>query len=156
MQTDTLSVITVAPMEAAERETALAMLAENNLPVAGLAEHWGTALAARADGRLVGMVALELYVDGALLRSLVVDSAYRGQHIGELLVEAAVSLACDLQMPGVYLLTETARGYFPRFCFQVVSREEIPQGVRQSVEFTSVCPASATAMYLPLRKEEAL
>jgi len=50
----------------------------------------------------------------------------------------------------VYLLTETAAGFFPRFGFQPIQRAEVAPAVQQSIEFTSACPASAQPMRLVL------
>ena len=66
------------------------------------------------------------------------------------LTEAAIALARDRRLPVLYLLTTTAEAYFPRFGFERIERDEVPAGVQASVEFTSVCPASATAMRKPL------
>ena len=38
-------------------------------------------------------------------------------------------------------LTTTADGYFPRFGFERIERSQVPATVRESVEFTSACPA---------------
>ena len=45
-------------------------------------------------------------------------------------------------MTTVYLLTETASGFFPRFGFHPTHRAAVDLAVQQSVEFTSACPAS--------------
>ena len=70
----------------------------------------------------------------------------RGTGLGHRLTEAALALADRLGAPAVFLLTTTAERFFPRFGFRVVSRDEVPPGVQQSVEFRSACPASATVM----------
>jgi amino-acid N-acetyltransferase len=46
----------------------------------------------------------------------------------------------------LYLLTTTAEHYFPSFGFKKVAREEVPEAVRATDEFTRACPASAVAM----------
>ena len=101
---------------------------------------------ARVDGRVVGAAGLERYGDGALLRSVVVDASAQGHGLGQRLTEAAVALARDLCMPSVFLLTTTADGFFPRFGFERIGRADVPESVRQSVEFRSACPASAIVM----------
>jgi len=52
----------------------------------------------------------------------------------------------------VYLLTETAPGFFERLGFERVARGTFPEEVRASWEFTSGCCDSATAMKLDLEK----
>jgi amino-acid N-acetyltransferase len=124
----------------------LELLRANALPVEGLLDHLATALVARSVDRVVGTAALEVYDDGALLRSVAVDTTLRGHGVGNRLTAAALDLAGTLRVPAVYLLTTTAEGYFPRFAFSRISRGEVPRGVLQSVEFQSACPASAIVM----------
>jgi amino-acid N-acetyltransferase len=124
----------------------LELLRANALPVDGLLDHLATVLVARSLDRVVGSAALEVYDDGALLRSVAVDATQRGRGVGNRLTAAALDLAVTLRVPAVYLLTVTAEGYFPRFAFSRISRDEVPRGVQQSVEFRSACPASAVVM----------
>ncbi len=46
----------------------------------------------------------------------------------------------------VYLLTETASMFFSRFGFESIPRTKIPMNVQQSIEFTTLCPDTATVM----------
>lgn len=130
----------------ADAEAVLALLERAQLPVDGLLDHLGTTLVARQSGRIVGSAALEIYDDGALLRSLAVVPDLRGTGLGRRLTEAATARAMDLGVPALYLLTTTAEGFFPRFGFSHVERRDVPPGVQRSVEFQSACPASATVM----------
>lgn len=127
------------------------LLVRCDLPIDGLAAHVGTAWIARADGIVVGSAALEVYPDGALLRSVAVEAAYRGTGLGQRLTDAALSLAREQGIDAVYLLTETASDFFGRFYgFQPVERVAVPAAVRTSVEFTTACPDSALAMRVTL------
>lgn len=131
---------TVRPAEAADL---FLLLEENRLPLDGLKDHLGTTLVARRDGKIVGSAALEVYPDGALLRSVAVSQELQGQGFGSELTGAALRLAQDLQVPAIYLLTTTAERYFLKFGFERIERDEVPATVRTSVEFTSACPSSA-------------
>lgn len=122
------------------------LLTESGLPTDGLADHLETAFVAREETRTVGCAALEVYADGALLRSVAVSPEARGGGLGRRLTEAALALAESLDAPAVYLLTTTAEEYFPRLGFVAISRAEVPAGVRASVEFRSACPATAVVM----------
>ena len=124
----------------------LELLRANALPVDGLLDHLATALVARSLDRVVGSAALEIYDDGALLRSVAVAATLRGHGIGHRLTAAAMDLAGTLSVPVVFLLTTTAEGYFHRFDFSRIGRDEVPRGVQQSVEFRSACPSTATVM----------
>lgn len=124
----------------------LALLKAHELPLDGLADHLATMLVARQDGRVVGSAAIEVYPDGALLRSVAVAPARQRQRLGRELTEAAIRLAQERHAPAIYLLTTTAEQYFPKFGFERIARTDVPAGVQTSIEFTSACPASATVM----------
>ncbi len=122
------------------------LLSKSALPIDGVLDHLGTAIVARAEGRLVGCAALEVYADGALLRSLAVDETVQGRGIGSQLTAAILDLANSLEIPAAYLLTTTADGFFPKFGFECIRREDVPCSVRGSIEFECACPATATVM----------
>jgi amino-acid N-acetyltransferase len=124
----------------------LALVAQNGLPTDGLNDHLETAVVAREDGRIVGTAALELYSDGALLRSVAVSAEHQGRGLGHELTEAAIAFARDRDAPAIYLLTTTAERFFPKFGFEPITRDDVPQRVQTSIEFTSACPSTATVM----------
>lgn len=128
-----------------------ALLERLQLPVAGVDEHLPTMLVAREGEQIVGTAALELYADGALLRSVAVDPRQQGKQLGHQLTDAALQLATTHGANIAFLLTTTADGFFPKFGFERISREQVPASVRQSVEFQSACPASAIVMRKPLQ-----
>lgn len=146
----TTTSLTIAPVTTGELGTVLDLLARCALPEDGLAEHAATVLAAKAEGRIVGSAALEVYGDAALLRSVAVDPAYRDRAVGSRLVDAALTLAQAQGVTQVYLLTETAASYFARRGFVPVARSAVTPAVQQSEEFAHACPASAQAMCLTL------
>jgi amino-acid N-acetyltransferase len=131
---------------AADLQSVFSLLDRSGLPTAGVADNFSQFLVAEADGRLVGVVGLELYGESALLRSAAVEESWRGSGVGRVLVERALDLARERGIEDVYLLTTTAENYFPKFGFVCVRRDEVAQGVRSSVEFQAACPASATVM----------
>jgi len=122
------------------------LLTAHDLPLDGLADHVDTLLVARRDGVVVGSAALEVYRDGALLRSLAVAPELHGRGLGCDLTDAALQMARDLDVADVYLLTTTAERFFPKFGFRRIDREDVPASVRESVEFRSACPSSAVVM----------
>jgi amino-acid N-acetyltransferase len=137
----------IEPARPGDVEDVLRLVAEGALPLDGLREHLGTTVVARdVDGQIVGSAALELYADGALLRSVAVTPRWRGHGLGYRLTEAAIQLAQRSGAPAIYLLTTTAERFFPRLGFERITRADVPPGVQTSVEFTSACPSSATVM----------
>ena len=123
-----------------------ALLERLHLPVAGVDEHLPTMLVARDGEQIVGTAGLELYADGALLRSVAVEPRLQGQQLGHRLTDAALDLAATHGVNTVFLLTTTAERFFPRFGFEPIARDQVPPSVRESVEFQSACPASAIVM----------
>jgi amino-acid N-acetyltransferase len=123
-----------------------ALLERLDLPLAGVDEHLATMLVVKEGEQVVGTAALELYDDGALLRSVAVDARLQGRQLGHQLTEAALRLATTHGANRVFLLTTTAERFFPRFGFEPITRDEVPSSVRASVEFQSACPASAIVM----------
>jgi phosphinothricin acetyltransferase len=136
----------------ADAPAVLGLLGANRLPEAGLDAHWPTVLVAELPtGQIVGSAGLELYGADALLRSVATAAAHRAGGLGSRLVDRALALAADRGVEAVYLLTETAPGFFARRGFLPVARREVPAGVRQSVEFRGACCQTALAMWRALR-----
>lgn len=129
-----------------DERAVLALLSANSLPPDGVADCLSSAFVARDGDQLIGVAALEVYSDGGLLRSVAVDASARGHGLGQRLTSAALDLAATLNLPAVYLLTTTAERFFPKCGFVRVSRDQVPPGVQQSVEFRSACPSTAVAM----------
>jgi amino-acid N-acetyltransferase len=137
---------TITRATPADADAILELLAARDLPTDGLRQHLTNAVVARRDHRVVGSAALEVYADGALLRSVAVASDQAGHGLGADLTNAALDLADELGITTVYLLTTTAERYFPRFGFERISRSDVPASVQTSVEFTSACPSTAIVM----------
>jgi len=128
-----------------------ALLQQLHLPLAGVEEHLPTILVAKDGEQVIGTAGLELYADGALLRSVAVAPHQQGKHLGHQLTDAAVRLASARGASAVFLLTTTAERFFPKFGFEQIARDEVPHSVRHSVEFESACPSSAIVMRKQLR-----
>ena len=131
-------------------ESIFALLEKSGLSREGLSDHLRTTLVARSDGKIIGCAALELYGPAALLRSVAIDPMSRGQGVGQRLTQAALDLAQKHRVQTVYLLTETASEFFGWFGFRTISRSEVVPEVKQSVEFMTVCPESATVMAIEI------
>lgn len=126
------------------------LLVASGLPVTGVAEALCSFIVAESDGRLVGVVGLEVCNEHALLRSTAVAADWRDRGLGRQLVERIIAEAESRDIRALYLLTTTAERYFPSFGFVKTIREAVPESVRATGEFVSACPASATVMCLTL------
>jgi len=123
------------------------LLEEAELPLDGLEDQWGSGYAVAVEGSdLVGAAGIERYGRYGLLRSVVTAAGRRGQGVGEALVRNRLAWAGTEGLEAVYLLTTTAAGYFPRLGFERANRESLPLEIRESREFSSICPSSAVAM----------
>ncbi len=136
----------IGPASPGDLPEVRSLLAENRLPLAGVEDCVGAMRVARSGGRIVGVAALEISGSDGLLRSVVVDRGRRGTGLGARLVAAATDLARSRSVRTLYLLTETAEGFFRSLGFSAIDRSHAPEGLRRSVEFGSACPASAILM----------
>jgi amino-acid N-acetyltransferase len=131
-------------------DSLVGLLEAATLPTAGLPSSLGDFFVAEDQGRVVGAIGIEPYGQAALLRSAVVDPAFRSSGIGHALVRRVFDHARDRGITELILLTTTAERYFARFGFVRIAREDVPRAVRESVEFREACPASAAVMRIEL------
>lgn len=139
----------IRPAEPRDLPALLDLLAAASLPPSGVQDWLPHFCVAEHEGRLVGAAGLELYGESALLRSVAVAESWRGRGLGGALVAWSIEAAHAKGTREIYLLTETAERWFPRFGFRRIERADVPAAVQQSVEFRELCPASAAVMVLP-------
>ena len=144
--------VTVGDLEPRDVAILQTMLAAAELPPAAL-DHPGARYIKLCDpdGEPIGFAGLEVSGRDALLRSVVVQEEQRGRGIGGLVVRHALACAEGLYAESVYLLTMTATDFFARLGFRACSRDQVPAAIRQTTEFTSLCPASAVCMCRDIR-----
>lgn len=142
------SVGSVAIKPASEEDVVgiINLLKANNLPVSDLSSGKRLFLVATIYGQLTGVVALELYCDSGLLRSLAVNSEFRKLNLGKKLVAEAENLGRENGLKQLFLLTTTASGFFSKLGWDITDRSSAPADLATSTEFSSVCPASAVCM----------
>ena len=129
------------------------LLQEVGLPTSDLTSgHFEHFLAMKDGAALLGVVGVErLSAHRGLLRSLAVKPEYRGKRIGAELLEAAENHACSMGMREIYALTTTIEPWLTRLGFERSDRETLPEDVRATSEFRSLCPSSAATMRKTLR-----
>ena len=126
------------------------LLTSSDLPTSGLDYTKDLLVGYYEDGIMVGTGGLEIYGDYGLLRSLSVKLGTRGKALGTAITEYLIKQGKERKLKGIYLLTETAHGFFLRKGFQDVRREEVPEPLKASSEFSHDCGPAAIAMHLPL------
>ena len=140
-----MSDVTISHAMAGDLDVVEALLEREHLPLDGF-RRADTVLIARAGNRIIGSAALELYEQGALLRSVAVDAEHRGAGVGSELTRRAVDIARRRGASAVYLLTTTAERFFRRCGFEIIDRADVPSGVTSSEEFAHACPSTAIVM----------
>lgn len=142
---------TIRQTEPRDLTAVFSLLRQANLPTEGVAEHLGRFFVAEVEGAIIGCVGLEVYGQKALLRSLAVTRAFQNRGLGSRLTEHSLCQAASLSLDEVFLLTTTAEGFFKRFGFTKIAREDVPEQIRQSVEFRLNCCETAVCMRLRLK-----
>ena len=136
----------IRPAERADLPAIERLLTLSGLPLDGVRDALDGFVVAQSAGDLVGVAGLEVCCDNALLRSVAVMPERRSNGLGRALVTRVISDAEARGIRALYLLTTTAERYFPSFGFQQIARDDIPADVRETAEFQSACPSSATVM----------
>ncbi len=144
---------------AADLPAVLALLAAAKLTPNGIEAQFGLQYILAVDestNRIIGAMGIEVYRDVSsdvgLLRSAVVDEAWRGARVGTGMTVDRLAWAEREQLSALYLLTETAAEYWLRFGFARVARDSAPPPLQASHEWQQGCPASAVAMMLRLKR----
>ncbi|WP_121353352.1 arsenic resistance N-acetyltransferase ArsN2 [Flavisolibacter nicotianae] len=137
--------MTVSPVSTTTYENAIDLLARANLPVQDIGEHTEL-FELKTDAEIIGTIGLEHNGTVGLLRSLSVEEGSRGKGYGEQLVGFLEETAKARGIETLYLLTTTAAAFFSKRGYLVIGREEVPPFVKQTTEFSSVCPSTATLM----------
>lgn len=130
--------------------TVLELLEATRLPTAGVEDHLEHFLLEFANENLIACAGLEVHGEAGLLRSIAVSNSHRSQGLGSKLVQTILEHARKQKLSSLSLLTETAQEYFPRFGFQITTRDALPASLYASAEFRGACPDSAIAMTLKL------
>ncbi len=121
---------------------ALELLKKNGLPADDISG--ATHLFVLSDKEeVMGTVALEYSGENGLLRSLCVADKIRNKGAGWQLVQFIEEYARERGVTNLYLLTTTADHYFGKRGFAVMNRQGLPDTIKQTSEFASVCPSSA-------------
>lgn len=130
--------------------TIFKLLETAKLPTAGVKDHIQNFILEFSDQTLIACAGLEIHGQAGLLRSVVVNAAERSHGIGSKLVKSILEHARTQQLSSIFLLTESAENYFPRFGFKRISRTEIPESLQASEELRGACPDTAVVMMLEL------
>lgn len=90
---------------------------------------------------------LEKFGNSALIRSIATAPSMRGQGVARKLVGELEKLSAKEGIENLYLLTESAERYFESKGYSTLERSNVPRSIRESRQFSSLCPDSATVMH---------
>lgn len=127
-----------------------ALLAANDLPTDDLDDPTIVLYGAMEAGRLAGVIGLQVLAGAGLLRSLAVAAEVRDRGLGGELCDRVLREARERGLSELWLLTTSAGDYFTRRGFEAVGRDQVPDAVRATAQFASLCPSTATVMRRPL------
>lgn len=134
------------PSEMKYLEDVKLLLREYKLPYEDIDEHFTHFILAKKEDKIVGAIGLEIYGNIALLRSFIVEESLRSKKIGNKLLLSLLNKSNEEDIEMIYLLTTTAEKYFLNNGFQIQNRETLPRSIKQTKEFSCICPCSAVAM----------
>jgi amino-acid N-acetyltransferase len=134
----------VRPATATDLDAVISLLAAASLAPNAVDVQFGPQFAVAVDG------ADGAVIGAAGIRSAVVDSNWRGLGIGAALTDDRIAWAESASLSALYLLTETAADYWPRFGFERTARDAAPFPLMAAHEWKHGCPSSAVAMRLNL------
>jgi arsenite methyltransferase len=141
--------VTIEPATKGDLPVVEALLTEAGLPT-DVAPHLEGFLVARHHGQVVGCAGMEIRGTDVLFRSLAVSPDYRGAGIGQRLYDALVENARGRGVQRAYVLTTTIVSLAESWGFQRMTRDQVPEAIRDTTQFRGECCASAVPMWKDL------
>lgn len=129
---------------AEDLDTVESLLERYGLPTADLRDGDATFYLAEVDGAVVGVGGLEVAGSAGLLRSVAVDE--RGQGHGSAICDRLEARAGEAGVETLYLLTETAAGFFEGRGYARVDRDAAPAAIQATTEFSALCGETAVCL----------
>lgn len=128
-----------------ERNLLIELLRQHNLPTADIDK--GKQLYLLTDGdRVIGTAGLEIFDDCGLLRSVSIVKQEQGKSYGTIINNEIEKIAQQQNTSALYLLTTGAKQFFSKHGYILIDRNEAPLSIKQTTEFSSLCPSSAIVM----------
>jgi amino-acid N-acetyltransferase len=131
-----------------DHDRIISLLSKSGLPVSDLENSKTEFIISMDNENLIGCIGIERYEKEGLLRSLAVDPGYRNTGIGAQLLQRLLAYCRQLGIENIHLLTTTAEKYFLSKGFIIAKRVEVPESIKRTLEFTSICPSSSVYMTL--------
>lgn len=128
------------------------LLKENELPFLDLniSKVFLMVAVAVKDAEIIGCIGIEIYKNDALLRSFAVGNEYKNKGVGRKLYNKLIEKLKAENIKILHLLTTTADMYFYKKGFRKSKREFAPATIKQTREFSDLCPSNSIYMTLKL------
>lgn len=115
---------------------AISILLKNaNLPPDDLESWIDYFFVLTVNGKIEGSIGLEQWESVGLLRSFVISEGYRSKGLGVELFDRLMSFAKELKLNSILLLAKGASKFFEKNGFLFINRNEVPNIVKNSIQF---------------------
>ena len=101
---------------------------------------------AEIDQKIIGCAGYEAYNQNGLFRSLAVKPLYRNMMIAHIMIDKIFALAQEQGIKEFFLLTTTADKLFGELGWEMINRNDVPENIGSTTEFSSICPSVAICM----------
>lgn len=102
------------------------------------------------EGEKIGFGGLEVLGKTGLLRSMVVNKDKRGEGLGQMLTLLMITRAHLMGLKKLYLLTYDQQDFFAKMGFKEIPRDEAPDEIKATSQFSGLCDETAKLMGLSL------
>lgn len=126
------------------------LLEQNNLSRSGLTDNNVFLFALFKGDEILGAGALAVIDTFSMLRSVCINKKYQKNRLGSDLCGHLYEKAQALGLKDIYLLTDTAEGFFKKQKFETISRKELPIILEQNVLVQNACSTNSTVMHRKL------
>lgn len=122
------------------------LLESYGLPAGDFKNHLGNFIVAKESNEIIGVGGYETCEEYALLRSFAVKASHNDLGVAERIFKLVEAKAINLGVKRFYLLSDTAVKYFERFEFYECSRDNAPESIKKTKQYSELCPDTATLM----------
>lgn len=122
------------------------LLAECKLPHSDIVPGKQQFVIAEIDQKIIGCAGYEAYDQNGLFRSLAVKSLYRNMMIAHTMIDKIFAFAQEQGIKEFFLLTTTADKLFGKLGWEIINRNDVPENIGSTTEFSSICPSVAICM----------